>query len=149
VEKMIIATKYLGEIEVDKEQLIRFENGLPGFLEEKEFVFLPLSEDGLFSILQSVTNSGLAFITTNPFLVYKDYEFDLTKTDQKLLDIKDSKDIFIQVIVTLNKTLEESTVNLQAPLIINGKVGKQVILDTHHVSKHALFNAVLGREESC
>jgi flagellar assembly factor FliW len=146
---MIIATKYLGEIEIDKEQLIRFENGLPGFLEEKEFVFLPLSEDGLFSFLQSVTNSELAFITTNPFSVYKDYEFDLPETDEKLLDIKDNKDIFVQVIVTLNKTLEESTVNLQAPLIINGKKGKQVILDTHQMSKHALFNSVPGREESC
>jgi flagellar assembly factor FliW len=148
---MNIVTKYLGEIKIDKEQVIYFENGLPGFSEEKEFVFLPLSEDGLFSFLQSVTNKALAFITTNPFLFHKRYEFELTDADQKLLNIKNSNDVFVQVIVTLNETLEDSTANFKAPLIINNKekIAKQVILDTYYESKHKLINSLPGGEESC
>lgn len=148
---MKIVTKYLGEIRIDKEQVIYFENGLPGFSEEKEFVFLPLSEDGLFSFLQSVTNKALAFITTNPFSFHKRYEFELTDADQKLLNIKNSNDIFVQVIVTLNETLEDSTANFKAPLIINNKekIAKQVILDTYYGSKHKLINSLPGGEESC
>jgi flagellar assembly factor FliW len=148
---MRITTKYLGEIEIDKKQVIYFENGLPGFPKEKEFVFLPLSEDGLFSFLQSVTNKALAFITTNPFLFHKCYEFELTDADQKLLNIKNSNDIFVQVIVTLNETLEDSTANFKAPLIINDKekIAKQVILDTYYESKHKLINSFPGGEESC
>lgn len=148
---MNILTRYLGGIIIDKEQVIYFENGLPGFSEEKEFVFLPLSEDGLFSFLQSVTNKSLAFITTNPFLFDKSYEFELNNADQKLLNIKESNDIFVQVIVTLNESLEDSTANFKAPLIINKKekIAKQVILDSCYEPKHKLITSLPGEEGSC
>ena len=45
---MIIKTKYHGEIRIDEGQIISFENGLPGFNEETQFVVLPLSEDSPF-----------------------------------------------------------------------------------------------------
>lgn len=146
---MKVTTKYIGEFEINKEQIIYFNNGLPGFTEEKEFVLLPLSDDGVFLFLQSITNHSLAFITTNPFLLDKEYEFELTVDDQEMLNIEDSKDVFVQVIVTLKETLEESTANLKAPLIINGKQGKQVILHGNYNQKHKFFHSEFRSEESC
>ena len=46
------------------------------------------------------------------------------------LDIKDPNDVLILCLITLGRTLNESTVNLKAPIIINIKnnKGKQLIL---------------------
>lgn len=39
---MKIATKYHGEIDIQAADIIRFEQGVPGFFDEKQFVLLPL-----------------------------------------------------------------------------------------------------------
>lgn len=65
---MIIHTKYHGQMNIKEEQIILFESGIPGFLEEKQFVILPLSEDSPFVALQSVTSENLAFIVVSPFI---------------------------------------------------------------------------------
>lgn len=56
---MIIHTKYHGQMNIKEEQIILFESGIPGFLEEKQFVILPLSEDSPFVALQSVDRKSV------------------------------------------------------------------------------------------
>ena len=48
----------------------------------------------------------------------------------KELDIKDEKDVLVICLITLGKSLKDSTANLKAPIIINIKNnrGKQLIL---------------------
>ena len=48
----------------------------------------------------------------------------------KELDIKEEKDVLVLCLITLGKTLKDSTANLKAPIIINIKNnrGKQLIL---------------------
>jgi len=130
-----IQTKYIGEITIDPKKIINFENGLPGFNEEKKFILLPIpgTAPGSFQTLQSTTTPELAFVVTNPYQVYADYEFRLDKSTVNQLQIESEQDVLILTIVTLKSPFEKSTINLKAPIIMNLKKqqGKQYILNDY------------------
>lgn len=130
---MKIQTKYLGEITIDSKKIITFANGLPGFNNEKQFILLPIPETvpESFQTLQSIQTPELAFVVTNPYQIYHDYEFRLDQPTIDQLKITSERDLFILTIVTLTSPFEQSTINLKAPIIINGEAryGKQYILN--------------------
>lgn len=146
---MILLTKFEEVIEIQKKDVLYFEQGIPGFEEEKEFVLLPM-EGTPFSTLQSISTKDLAFFTTNPFLFFQNYDFELANSYQAQLKIKNESDVLVQVILTINELLEESTANLQAPIVINAKenLAKQIILvDTNYRTRHALNESIFVGQE--
>lgn len=146
---MILHTKFEEIIEIQQKDVLYFDQGIPGFEEEKEFVLLPM-EGTPFSTLQSISTKDLAFFTTNPFLFFQDYDFELAKSYQDQLRIKNESDVLVQVILTINEPLEESTANLQAPIVINAKenLAKQIILiDTNYRTRHALKESIFVGQE--
>jgi len=139
---MKIETKYHGLIEVQEEEVVRFPNGLPGFLEEKEFAVIPFSEDGTFIILQSLQTPELGFVLTNPFIFYPDYDFNLENQAVDTLDLDSSEDVTVYTVLTMADPFHLTTANLQAPVVVNvkKKLGKQIILTgTAYQTKHHLF----------
>jgi flagellar assembly factor FliW len=137
-----LQTSLFDEIEVNEEQIIQFPQGLPGFENLNEFILLQPEEVAPFSIMQAVQDGSISFIVTDPFLFFKEYEFELPELVQEQLHISNNKDVAIWTIVTIPESLEEATMNLQAPLVINnnGRLGKQVILhDGPYKTKHRLF----------
>lgn len=139
---MDIKTKYHGEITIAEEDILYFEKGIPGFPAETKFVMIPLTDDGLFQVLQSTSNQDIGFITTDPFFFKKDYEFRIDDSVVESLELQDEKDVNVIVIITLHEPFNQSTANLQAPVVINTKNGKarQVILNnTTYQTKHPLF----------
>lgn len=128
---MQIQTVYFGEVEIDSKKVIYFENGIPGFEEEKEFIILPLEENSAFEVMQSVQNSQLAFIIISPYAVSISYSFDIDEVTVHALGIEEEHEVTVYVIVSLKETLDQSTVNLKAPIIINttNNKAKQVILN--------------------
>ncbi len=146
---MILHTKFEDVIEIQHKDVLYFDQGIPGFEEEKEFVLLPM-EGTPFSTLQSISTKDLAFFTTNPFLFFQDYDFELAKSYQDQLRIKNESDVLVQVILTINEPLEKSTANLQAPIVINAKenLAKQIILvDTNYRTRHALNESIFVGQE--
>ncbi|MCM3391454.1 MULTISPECIES: flagellar assembly protein FliW [Cytobacillus] len=138
---MNIQTKFHGVQEINKEDIIHFPSGIPGFLEEKEFYILPLEGTDLF-VLQSVKTPEVAFIVTDPFVLFPQYEFDLPKEALEKLEIQSDKDVATFAILTVMDPFEETTANLQAPLVINQtkKIGKQIILNqTPYKIKHKII----------
>ncbi|MBN8201548.1 flagellar assembly protein FliW [Bacillus sp. NTK034] len=138
---MNIQTKFHGEQEINKEDIIKFPSGIPGFLEEKEFYILPLEGTDLF-VLQSVKTPEVAFIVTDPFFLFPQYEFDLPDEAIEKLEIQSDKDVATFAILTVREPFEETTANLQAPLVINQtkKLGKQVILNqAPYQTKHKIM----------
>lgn len=147
---MKIKTKYHGEITIDERQIIHFENGLPGFLEEKQFIILPLTDDQIYLILQSIQTPEIAFVITNPFFFYKDYEFKLEDGVVEQLGIKDPVDVQVFNILTIYDPFEKTTINLQAPIVINTKNNraKQVILNyDHYTTREPLFQKTEVKEK--
>lgn len=145
---MLINTEVFGEIQIDKDKIIKFKEGLLGFEEEKEFAIINMEEvDSPFQWLQSVNTPELTFIITNPFYAFPDYEFTISKKVQEKLEIEDENDIAIYSIVVIPKDMEKMTANLLGPIIINidKKLGKQVILDDNRYStKHFIFQQKVG-----
>ncbi|MCM3246112.1 flagellar assembly protein FliW [Cytobacillus oceanisediminis] len=138
---MNIQTKFHGVQEINQDDIINFPSGIPGFLEEKEFYILPLEGTDLF-VLQSVKTPEVAFIVTDPFVLFPQYEFDLPKEALEKLGIQTDKDVATFAILTVRDPFEETTANLQAPLVINQtkKIGKQIILNqTPYQTKHEIM----------
>lgn len=137
---MKITTAYMGEVEINPSQIIKFEHGLPGFEKEREFIQLLLSEESAYQVLQSVNTPSLAFIITSPYAIIPNYNFELEKSVIQALDIKSDNEVAVFVIVSLKDTLENSTVNLKAPIVLNigNQKGKQVILEEDYAIRHRL-----------
>lgn len=138
---MNIDTKYFGTCKIDEKDIIHFESGLPGFLDEKKFVVLPFDEASPFYLLQSVSTPTLAFTIMSPFYIHQAYDFEIPDPVVKSLALTDEKDIAVFVILTIHDPFEASTANLKAPVIINTerKVGKQIVLtDTAYLVQHPL-----------
>jgi flagellar assembly factor FliW len=139
---MKISTSYHGDIEIDNQQTLTFNQGIPGFLEETEFVILPLPEAEAFQVLQSIQTKELAFIITDPFQFFLDYDFQLELQEIEKLQLQQAEDAAVYVLLTMSDSMEKITANLQAPVIINTKqqLAKQVILmNTAYETKHRLF----------
>lgn len=138
---MIRTTKFHGEIEIAEEGIYRFESGIPGFLAEKQFCLLAL-EDTPFFVLQSTETKEVAFIVTNPFDVFPEYEVKLTDEVLSSLQIKTEKEVATFVILTIHDPFHQTTANLQAPVILNShkKTGKQFIMNgSGYMNKHLLI----------
>ena len=144
---MIIATKYHGVQELAEAEVLLCEEGLPGFGGEKKWVILPLTEENTFYVLQSAETANLAFILTSPFLTHPDYEFKLEEESVQAIGAT-QENITVFSIVSVKEPFKESTLNLQAPIVIDLKSrrGKQVILnDTNYEIRTPLFAKVESR----
>lgn len=146
---MNIQTAYHGNITVNDEELLSFIKGIPGFHDEKQFTLLPLEGNEWFQVLQSTSTPDLAFITTNPFLFFPEYDFELDGASLDQLGNPTTEDIQVLSILTVRDPFKESTANLQAPIIINtlNKSGKQVILtDTNYRTQHQILAQPDGKK---
>ena len=98
---MKISTSYHGDIEIDNQQTLTFNQGIPGFLEETEFVILPLPEAEAFQVLQSIQTKELAFIITDPFQFFLDYDFQLELQEIEKLQLQQAEDAAVYVLLTM------------------------------------------------
>ncbi|WP_259549294.1 flagellar assembly protein FliW [Heyndrickxia sp. FSL K6-6286] len=139
---MKIHTRYHGQIDISEQEILYFQNGIPGFPDEEQFIILALPNQDLFSVLQSIGTADLAFIITNPFYFIDNYQFKLDQATIDQLEIETDVGISVLGIVTVHEPFEKTTANLQAPIVINTKnnLAKQVILnDSIYKIKHPLF----------
>lgn len=147
---MIIATEHLGNIEYSENDILSFAHGIPGFEEEKQFILIPAEDiEFPFSYLQSVQSADLAFIVTDPFLFVENYDFELSPSDATALNVKtdeDLADISVLTIVTIPNDVDQTTINIMAPIVINHavKVGRQVLLTEYSDTKFPLFRKIEG-----
>ena len=145
---MKIDTKYHGSVEYKTEDVIEFKKGVPGFNELRKFIYFPIKDNEMFSVLHSIEDSEVGFIVTSPFNVIRDYEIKLDDEIIKRLSIEKESDVLVVNTVTLNSKIENITVNMCAPIIINieKKLGEQLILNNpKYIVKQPLFKG----EEGC
>lgn len=141
---MKLNTKCHGVKEYEEKDIVEFKKGLPGFENLKKFILFPVEENEVFSILHSVEDEDIGIVVVSPFLFIKDYEFDLKEEKAKELEVEGHEDVFILNTVTLNSKIEDITINLKAPIVINinKNLGEQIILDNpNYAIKHPLFGA--------
>lgn len=130
---MEIKTQYFGTIPYSEEELIHFSDGLFGFSHLKNYVPLAFQDnsDAMIS-LQSIDDDRISFILMNPFQLYSEYTPVLSADDSSMLKASyDEKNISYYVICVIHDHMDESTVNLKAPIAVNTdtREAKQIILD--------------------
>ena len=125
-----LSTNRFGNLIIEKENIITFEQGLLGFEELTQFAIIAVEECLPFEWLISLEDPVVAFPILDPTLLFSDYKPSLTKEDIVLLDIKNEMDVEMFCIVTLGETPKNVTLNLKGPILINmkNKMGKQIVL---------------------
>lgn len=138
-----VNTLRFGEIEIDEEKVIHFEDGIPAFEEEHEFIIIPYDDDSPYVFLQSLSTPELAFLMTMPFVFFPDYEFELDDENQEKLGITSQEDMLIYTLLTIpGGKVPEMTANLMAPVVVNSATmqARQIVLDkSRYTTKHRLF----------
>lgn len=133
---MKIKTKHFGEIELDKDKIITFDDGIMGFEEYKRYTILFDIDEGkkpTISWLQSVEEAGLAIPVINPLYIRKDY--NPTVEDEYLNSLGEFTDenLLVLLTVTIPSDITQVSANLKAPFVINSdtRKGIQVIVENN------------------
>lgn len=130
-----------GKITYDENEIIKFEKTILGFDKSKRFILKDVNENDFFKILQSVDEPEVGFIVISPFEVENNYEINLNNEVINTLKIKEANNVLLYSLVTLNSKIEDITVNLKAPILINinNKKAQQFIIDKEKYKiKHPL-----------
>lgn len=114
---MIISTSRFGQLEVDPERLITFEDGILGFPDEKRFALIQTGEGSGFYWLQAVDRVDLAFVVCDPRLFVPDYQVPVKLDDLECIGVKQADEA--QVFTIVNKVDGLLTGNFHGPLVVN------------------------------
>ena len=139
---MIVRSTRFGEIEVSEQSILDFPHGIPGFVDEKVFAFVPYQLESPFAFLQSVNEPDLTFMIVEPFSFFPDYDFELENEIVKELEISDENPPQIFNIVKVVEKLEDMTANLLAPILVNWQSRKaiqHVLEKTSYQVRHRVF----------
>ena len=124
---MLVKTKHFGEIELEEEKIITFDEGLIGFEDKKRYTILFNNESkskGTISWLQSLDEPMLALPVVSPIVAMADY--NPIVEDEVLASLGELNDENLVILLTLTvpSDLTKMTVNLKAPIIMNADTRK-------------------------
>jgi flagellar assembly factor FliW len=104
---------------------------LPGFPELRRFALVQLDEDGVLCSLRSLEDPELRFLVVPPFGFFPDYTPVVRDEVVSDLAIESAEDVLVLVVLTAGETVEATTANLLAPVLVNtvNRRAAQVILD--------------------
>jgi flagellar assembly factor FliW len=128
---MHLSTMRFGEIEIEESKIISFPKGLPGLEDTKRFALIHHDKTYPIDWLQSVDDPRISLPVVEPFLVMPDYEFNISDSDAGELSASRRSDLHVLNVVVIPEKLEDMTVNLAAPILINVRMNlaKQIIFD--------------------
>ncbi len=148
---MTIDTRIFGEIEVEEDKVITFEEGIIGFPDCKRFTLIYDEDKGdrrSICWMQSLDEPVFALPVLDPLLVKEDY--NPMVEDELLKELGDLREenTFILVTVTVPENIEELSVNLKAPLIINVDERKavQMIIEDDLPVKYKIYEFLQARK---
>ena len=124
---MRIDTAHFGNLRVNDDEVVCFPLGLPGLENRRRWVLLTPPCGSEVSWLQSVESPETALAVVHPRQFFPEYQLRTKRQQLDTLDLHYLNDAY--VLVTVNQTEQGLTLNLKAPLVINGRrrLGRQVI----------------------
>ena len=130
-----IDSKRFGTIEVDESSLFEFADGLLGLEESTRSLVLVEQEDTPYFWLHSTTDPEVAFVVTDPWQFWPDYEIVVPEEVEKELGLTGPEDVGVMVLVSVRPAAEGETptvtANLLGPLVVSSSTrrGRQLVLD--------------------
>ncbi|MEJ5349299.1 MAG: flagellar assembly protein FliW [Desulfosoma sp.] len=142
---MKIETSRFGTLELDESTFIHFPWGIPGFEEIKRYVLLE-HRQGPFKWLQAVDHPDVAFVVAPPDIFGVHYK--VPENRMSVLELQDSNDLAILLLVSLDRTTRTVRPHVRAPLLLNAsnrrayqwviEAGEQVNILTIQESSNAV-----------
>ncbi|MBR6329334.1 MAG: flagellar assembly protein FliW [Lachnospiraceae bacterium] len=150
---MKVNTKVFGEIEIADDRIISMDNGIIGFPDLKQFAIVHNSEreDASVAWFVSLDEPAFALPVINPLVVCTEYNPEVDDDLLKPLGEFDEDSMLVLVTMTIPQgRIEEMTVNLKAPIVINAKnrKGCQIILESEDYKiKYPIYDTLKKLKE--
>ena len=150
-------TRLFGEIDIKEDKIIKLKEGIIGFPDLQNFTLIYDEEkEGKGSIkwLQSMDDPSFALPVINPLDVKPDYQMLVNEEGLESLGKMTEENTFILVTITVPEKIEEMSVNLKAPFVINtdNLQGAQMIVEDDYPIKYKIYeilNKKKAGEEIC
>jgi flagellar assembly factor FliW len=117
---MHIESTRFGRVDVRDDSVITFPKGLIG-LPGIRYVLLAQDEGSAFYWLHSVDDPAIALPVANPWLFFADYEVEVSDEDVRTVGLSGAADADIFCVVRAAERLDDFTINLRGPLVMNGQ----------------------------
>ena len=140
-------TRLFGPIEIEDEKIIEISQGIIGFPDLKHFTLIYDSEretQPAIRWLQSMDDGDIAMPVIAPGELLPDYR--PTVNNELLADLGEltSENTYLLVTVRVPENIEELSVNLKAPIVINTDTnkGSQVIVEDDFEVRHKIYDLI-------
>lgn len=150
---MKAVTRLFGTIDVADDKIITMERGMIGFPNLTHFalIFDEEKKDKKFKImwLQSMDDGDVAFPVADPIQIKEDYKPLVNEEIIAPLGDMTEENTYILVTVTVPKRVEDFSVNLKAPIVINMDTNKgaQIITEDDYPVKFKVYDLLKGNTE--
>jgi flagellar assembly factor FliW len=127
-------TRFFGSVDYEPDSVFHFPSGIPGFEDQRDFVFLQVPQSEPLMFLQSLASRSLCFVLLPILVADPHYRLNLTPEELFELGLPDDRepaigeDILCAALICVAQG-EVPTGNLMAPVVVNLKknIGAQVI----------------------
>ena len=149
---MTVNTRLFGEVTIDDDKIIKLEKGIVGFPDLKNFTLIYDNENGddgkSIMWFQSLDEPQFAMPVLNPIDIVADY--NPTVNDELLEPLGEltEDNLYVLVTVKVPKKLEDMTINLKAPIIINSenRQGGQIIVEDDVDVRFPIYEILKSRK---
>ncbi len=98
---------------------VTLTSDLPGLPALRHFVLVRLDEEGLLLSLRSLEHEDVRFVAVPSVAFFPDYAPEIDDAAAAALGLTSADDALVLLIVTVGRSLRESTANLRATLVLN------------------------------
>ena len=146
---MLVKTRFFGEVDIEDEKILTFDNGIMGFEDMKRWTLIydiEKGSEGPISWFQSLDMAELALPVINPYTVTAVYE--PVVEDELLKPLGEFKDEELVTFLTITIPSEDpskTTANFRAPILINpvNRKGIQVMVNNEdYPIKFSIYESV-------
>lgn len=138
-------TRLFGEIEIEDEKIIKFEQGIIGFPDLKHFALIfdvEKGEQATIKWLQSMDEPEFAMPVVSPYDFKEDYAPTVNDEMIKAIGEIHAENIYVLTTVTVPEDISKISINLKAPFLINTDTncGAQIILEDAYPVKYSIYD---------
>lgn len=140
-------TRLFGEIEIQDEKIIQIDQGMIGFPELKHFTLIfdsDREEKSVIMWLQSMDDGDIAMPVVVPAELLPDYNPTVDNELLENLGTLTPENTYVLVTVTVPKDIEDISVNLKAPIVINTDTNKgcQLIVEDDYAVRYKIYDLI-------
>ena len=149
---MKVNTRLFGEVDVAEDKIVTLEQGIVGFPDLKKFTLIYDSEkEGDHNImwLQSLDEPQFALPVLQPNAILKDYNPHVEDELLEPLGELTEDNLYVLVTVKVPANIEDITVNLKAPIIINSDTRQagQIIVEDDVDVRYPVYDILKKAKE--